>query len=244
MSLLMVWPESIAFLAAVGVVTRRILGLSGRRSQVQPLLPGDHERVCRRLKLELEVPSAALAVTLDDAMGARECGQPVLALSTLELASAQWSRQADLITYLLHTVMRYLPLASMSLPMRSLVEPDYYKSDTMRGYLALHYSADQFVFRSKQRFNLHIRMLDQAVSLVTSDFMDAHSGQDRSDDSALWCRVDHDFHDFDLLTKKTILALHDFIGCLPLSALRDFAAEIQPALRAGVRAYSDEDWDA
>jgi hypothetical protein len=231
----MIW-ESIAVLAAVGIVTRRLLGLSRRRQKTNLPLPGAHGRLCSTVTLKLERESAILAVSLNEAMEARESGEHELAWSTLHLMSRpQWVRQADMLVLVLGAMTRHLPLARVTLPPRTLM-PEFFKSDAMRGYLAMHDSADQFLFRSKPRFSFHVRTLDEAVGRLTADFLEAQPGPLLLPESDLWTRLDHDFHDFDLLTKETVLAVRGFIACLPAAALESFAAEVRPALLQGVRA--------
>jgi hypothetical protein len=239
----MVWPESIAVLTAVGLVTRRVLGLAGRPPKSNLPVAGTRGRLCRAVTLELEAQSAILAVTLNEVMEERDAGLNDMAGSTLNLATSHWVRQAETLALLLRAVSNHLPLSRATLPSRALV-PEYFKSETMRGFLELYGSADQFIFRGKPRFSLHVRILDQAVARMTADFMDAQPGEQPSPGFDCWTRLDHDFHDFDLLTKETVLSVRSFVVCLNSSALESFAAEVLPALRRGVRASSDEHWDA
>ena len=235
----MIWAESIAVLTAVGLVTRRLLGLGRRNSKPGLPLPGAHGRLYHTLKLELDAESVILAVSLNEAMEARDCGEYDHAWSTLHLMSApQWMRQADTLALVLHAMTNHLPMARVTLPARTLM-PEFFKSEAMQGYLALHDSTDQFLFRGKPRFSLHLRTLEEAASRLTSDFLEAQPSPVLQPDSDLWTRLDHDYHDFDLLTKETELALRGFIACLPSTALESFAAEVRPALRQGVRAFSE-----
>ena len=241
----MVWPESIAVLATVGLITRRLLGLSGPKPKSGLPVATRRQRLCHIVTLELDAQSAILAVALNDAIEERDSGQPDLVWSTLHLATTQWVRQAETLALLLGAVTRYLPVARLPLPGRALV-PEFFRSDAMRGYLELHDTADQFVFRNKPRFRLHVRALDEAVARLTADFVETQPGTIPSPDSGLWMRLDHDFHDFDLLTKETILTVRGFVVCLPPAALESFAAEVLPTMRRGVRASCDEQehWDA
>lgn len=235
----MILPEGIAVLAAIGVVTRRLLGLSGRHPNPHLPLPGAHGRLYQSVKLELDAQSAILAVSLNEAMEASACGEHELAWSTLHLMStAQWTRQADTLELLVRAMRRHLPLARVTLTSRTLI-PEFFKSDAMQGYLALHDGVDQFVFRSKPRFSLHLRTLEEALGRLTSDFLEAQPGPLLEPDSDLWTRLDHDFHDFDLLTKETVLAAKSFIGCLSSASLESFAAEVRPTLLQGVRACGE-----
>jgi hypothetical protein len=237
----MVWPESLAVLTAVGVVTRRLLGLTGTGPKTGLPLSGDRERFYRSVTLELDAQTAILAVSLNDAMEERACGHLELARSTLRLTAAQWNRQAETLALVLSAMTSHLPMARVSQPSRALV-PEYFKSKAMQGYLGMHDRADQFVFRNKPRFSLHLRALEHAVATLTVDFLEAQRGT--HGDATLWARLDDDFHDFDLLTKETLLALRTFMAGLPPKALESFASEVQPALRHGVRASSEEHWDA
>ena len=230
----MVWAESIVVLVVVAVVTRKVLGLSGP-SPAPNLPPADvRRRLSRLVTLEVEAQSAILAISLNDAMEEHETGQPELAWNTLHLmTSAQWVRQAEMLGVLLNAVTRHLPLTRMSVPTRSLV-PEFFKSEAMRGYLVLHDTAEQFLFRGKPRFSLHVRALDQALLRLTTDFLESQPDPLSLLDDDLWSRLDHDFHDFDLLSKETVLTVRGVIASLPANALDSFAAEILPALRHAV----------
>jgi hypothetical protein len=235
----MVWPESIAVLVAVGLVTRRLLGLNGTRAKAGVDLGGNGGRLCRAITLELEAQCATLAVSLNEAMEESDSGQPDLAWNTLHLmTNAQWVRQAETLAVLLQAVIRHLPLIRLSLPARRLV-PEFFKSEVMHGYLALHNTADQFIFRGKPRFSLHVRALDQAVTRLTADFLKAQPGPLSLPDADLWNRLDHDFHDFDLVSKETVLTVRGVIACLPAAALESFSAEVLPVLRRGVRSSGE-----
>jgi len=235
----MVWVESIIVLAVVAVTTRKILGLSGP-SPARHLPSADvRRRLSRAVTLEIEAQSAILAISLNDAMEERETGQPELAWSTLHLmTSAQWVRQAETLGVLLSAVTRHLPLTTIAVPTRGLV-PEFFKSEVMRGYLALHDTAEQFLFRGKPRFSLHVRALDQAVLRLTNDFLESQPDPLSLRDGDLWSRLDHDFHDFDVLSKETVLTVRGVIASLPANALDSFAAEILPALRCGVRSIDE-----
>jgi hypothetical protein len=235
----MVWAESIVVLVVVAVVTRKVLGLNGPRP-AQHLPPADmRRRLSRLVTLEVEAQSASLAVSLNDAMEERETGQAELAWSTIHLmTSAQWVRQAETLAVLLNAVTRHLPLTGMSVPTRSLV-PEFFKSEVMQGYLGLHDTAEQFLFRGKPRFSLHVRALDQAVLRLTNDFLESQPSPLSLRDDDLWSRLDHDFHDFDLLSKETVLTVRGVIASLPANALESFAAEVLPTLRRGVRALDE-----
>ncbi|HEV2425633.1 MAG TPA: hypothetical protein VGZ29_12465 [Terriglobia bacterium] len=240
---MMIWPEGLAVLTAVALVTRRLLGLSSRHPKRKLPLPGAHGRLYQSVKLELDAQSAILAVSLNEAMEAHECGEHEVAWSTLHLMSAaQWTRQADTLELLVRAMRDHLPLARVTLAARTLL-PKLFKSEAMQGYLALHDTADQFLFRGKPRFSLHLRTLEEALGLLTSDFLEAQPGPLLEPGPDLWVRLDHDFHDFDLLTKETELAVESFIACLPSNSLESFAVEVRPALLQGVRA-SGQHYDA
>jgi hypothetical protein len=235
----MVWAGSIIVLVVVAVVTRKILGLSGPNPAPHLASADARRRLSRAVTLEIEAQSAILAISLNDAMEERETGQPELAWSTLHLmTSAQWVRLAETLGVLLNAVTRHLPLTRITAPARSLV-PEFFRSEVMQGYLALHDSAEQFLFRGKPRFTLHVRALDQAVLRLTNDFLESQPGPLSLRDDDVWSRLDHDFHDFDLLSKETVLTVRGVIASLPANALDSFAAEILPALRRGVRSVDE-----
>ena len=232
----MTWLLGGAILSGVGVLLRQVLGGNTPSSDVVVRLDRERRCVYEAVALELETQSAILAVSLDDAMAERDCGNLEIAWRLLALTVSEWHRLAEILNFLLRVLDNSLPLAQIAVPTRSM-DAAYFKSEMMIDYVRLHELLDQFVFRSKLRFHLQVRVLRHAVETLTDDFRRAqpaaYSLLGRS--TELWSRLDGDFHDFDLITKKTLLTLRTFLACLPTTALERFAAELRPILERGVR---------
>src|SRR5207237_8519070 len=98
----------------------------------------------------------------------------------------------------------------------------------------------QLVLRSKLRFQLHIRTLRRAAEAVTADFRHEYQAAAEAENQSpdLWRLLDLEAHDFDLITKETLLAFRAFLPCLRDSDLPRFAAELKAVMPRGVRAVS------
>lgn len=232
-------------LLVLGLVLRRLLGLTGGARDARTPLNGHRQRLCQAIVLELEAQSAILAISLNDAIEERESGNFDNASNLLHLTASEWERLAELLTFLLQVTGDYLPLARVAVPPRTM-DATHFKSESMIEYVRLHEWVDQFLFRNKLRFNLQVRILRRAVETLTEDFRQAHPRAHCAhltvgDPSLAWNRLDRDLHDLDLISKEILLTLRSFLGCLPDSAARQFAAELRPVLERGVRsgAWSD-----
>ncbi|HUI42671.1 MAG TPA: hypothetical protein VL523_11955 [Terriglobia bacterium] len=204
-------------------------------------LDAESERICKAVTLELEARSAILAVSLNDAIEERGSENPEITSSLLELTASEWDRLAEDVMAILEVISNNLPLAPVTLPVRNIV-PSHFKSDVMMDYVRLHEWVDQFLFRTKLRFNLQVRVLRHAVETLSSDFRQAQPLLQPAQGASglLWDRLDRDFHDFDLISKETLLALRNLVGCLPEDAIADIAAQLQPLLQQGVRSADTE----
>lgn len=233
----MTWPVSVVVLAAVALLTRWVLGLSGSERRSRLPLDERRERLCRAIALELETRSAIVAVSLDDAIQERVVGNAEIAWSLRHLTVSEWNQLADILLLLLREVTSYLPMARVPLPPRALAL-EYFKSEALTNHLRLYNHVDEFLFRNRRRFDLQLHVLRHAVEALTADFGRNQTQTHGPSDSAIWIRLDHDYHDFDLIMKETVLALRTFLACLPDAAVDEFTARIQPALRRGVRFHS------
>jgi len=143
---------------------------------------------------------------------------------------------ADIVDLLLSAITKHLPVARLPLPIRNMVAHRF-RSQSMIDYVRMHEILDQLVFRSKFRFHLHIRVLRRAAETLTADFGSTQHQGERTTERpvAVWNQLDLDFHDFDLITKETLLALRAFLLYLPDDGLADFATDLSPILAHGVR---------
>ena len=229
------WLLCSALLLGVALVLRRMLGLSTRESSGRISLDADREKLCQAVGLEFEAEVAILTVLLNDAIEEWASGNPEIAAGLLRLAICQWNRLAGALNLLLRVTGNYLPVARATLPVRRLAKGGF-RSEKVVDCVRVHELAHRFLFRTKLRFNLHVRLLRYATEALTADFQSQPqqaAGGDPSDTA--WNRLERDLHDLDLLTREVLFSLRDFVGCLPVNAARDFAAELQPVLTTGVR---------
>ena len=237
----MAWALGGIVLVVIGVAMRRLLGLSGQGAKRNGRLDAVSERLCQAVTLELEARSHILAVSLNDAIEERNSGNSEIAARLLDLTASEWDRLAEYLLVILGVIARFMPLAQVTLPVRDIV-PSRFKSEVMADYVRLHEWVDQFLFRTKLRFHLQVRVLRHAVETLTFDFRQAQPlfQPTQSVAGVIWARLDHDYHDFDLIGKETLLAFRSLLACLPSDAVAEIMAELQPLLRFGVRS-SDVD---
>lgn len=231
-----------AVLMAVGVTLRRLLHL-GEQATRRPVglvpLSADREAVYRPVALEVEAQAAILGISLNDAIEERDFGNHEIAWRLVWLAACEWDQLASIVAVLLNTVSTHMPVARLPLPVRDMVAHRF-KSRIMIDYVRVHELLDQLVFRSKLRFQLHIRVLRRAVETLTAEFRRTHRYAQQTQDRSLelWSRLDLYFHDLDLVAKETLLALRAFLASLPEAALADFAADLRILVCHGVRTTS------
>ena len=234
---IMAWLLASIVLVALGVLLRRLLGLTSAGQDTRTPLGSHQQQLCQTIVLEVEAQSAMLAISLNEAMEERDLQNFDNARNFLHLTASEWERLAEFLTFVLQLTGDYLPLARIAIPARAM-DAAHFKSESMIEYVRLHEWVDQFLFRNKLRFNLQVRVLRRAVETLTVDFRQtqprAHSTVE--DPSAAWSRLDRDLHDLDLISKEVLLTIRSFLACLPETATHQFAAELRPVLERGVRA--------
>ena len=236
----MEWVFGGLVLVAFGAVLRRVLRMNSDGPKPGPVPLGlAREAIYRPIALELETQAAILGISLNDAFEERDSGHSDNAWCLVHLSTSEWGRLAEIVVALLNTVNEYMPLARVAVPVRSLAT-QHFKSRIMIELMRTHELVQQLVFRSKLRFQLHIRTLRRAAETVTADFRhEFHAAEDAGNQSPdLWRLLDLEAHDFDLITKETLLAFRAFLPCLRDSDLAGFAAEIKSVMPRGVRTVS------
>ena len=226
-------------LVAFGLILRRILGLDGGGRQSLygwVRLTADRESVYQSVALEIETQASILGVCLNDAMEQRGSGREEIAWRLVGLVDCQWDRLADIVSGLLIALAKYMPVARVVLPVRN-IGARHFKSSAMVDYARMHEVFDQFVFRHKARFSLHVRVMRHAVETLTAQFAKAYGrGLQATDGSnEIWNDLDFCFHDFDVITKEVLLALRAFLACLPEGELHQLTAELNALVAQGVR---------
>jgi hypothetical protein len=227
-------------LIPLGVLLRWILRLDRRDDQHirgPVTLGADREAIFQPISLEMETQAAILGISLNDAISERDAGQVEIAWRLVRLTASEWDRLAEILRLLSKVMAEHVGNARVVIPTRS-VTAHHFRSRVMIDYLRMHELLDQLVFRSKLRFQLHLRMLRRAADTLSTEFRRSYRYADRTEDRPpeLWNRLDYYFHDFDLITKETLLAFRALLSCLPHSDLAGLATDLKPLVRHGVRA--------
>lgn len=235
----MIWIVEASILLVVAVVLRRVLrmgrdsvaqsaSLRRRKSNVRPLYTP--------IASEIEAHTTILGVLLNDAIEEQNAGRADLASRVINLFDNEWVRLVNLILNLQNLSLKYLPTAESSIAPRT-INASSFRSQPMNEFLRRHGVLDQFVFRSKLRFQLHLRLLQRATAVLNEDFDEAKRNADVGTGKVFsWtlAQLDLYFHDLDLLTKETLLGLHTELASLPDAALQEITAELLVLTRNGV----------
>lgn len=238
----MAWVLGVLVLLAAAVVLRRVLALdplTTRGAMSLLALTPDRDAIYQPIAQEIETQAAILSISLNDAIDERDSGHNEIAWRLVRLSVSEWDRLSEILTILLNVVSEHMGSARMVIPVRGMVSQRF-KSRTMIDYLRMHELLDQLVFRSKMRFQLHVRVLRRGAETLTIEFRRAYRYAERTEDRPpeLWHKLDLYFHDFDLVIKESLLAFRAFLVCLPHSTLSGFAAQLRPVVRHGVRTTS------
>ncbi len=235
----MKWALSMLALVLFGTALRRLLRLDRhppqRPSGLSPL-GADREAIYEPLALEVETQAAILGISLNDAMNERDAGHSDTAWRLVRLSVSEWDRLAEMLSVLLNALSKHVASARAVVPPHA-VAASRFKSRVMFDYVRMHEVLDQLVFRSKLRFQLHIRVLRRAADTLTAEFRRAYRHADRTPDRPpeLWNQLDYYFHDFDMVVKEMLLAFRLLLASLPHSDLPALAADLKAAVRRGVR---------
>lgn len=233
------WLWGVGVLFLLGAALRWILRLDEveppRMTGLHPLGP-EREALYQPIAQEMETQAAILGISLNDAIEERDAGQPQIAWHLVRLSLAEWDRLVQIVGSLSNVMSRQLGNARVVVPVRS-VAANRFKSRAMVDYLRMHELFDQLVFRSRLRFQLHLRMLRRAAETLRREFRRDYRYGERTEDRPpeMWARFDYYFHDFDLVVKETLLAFRTLLACLPHSSLQAFATDLKSVVRRGVR---------
>jgi len=219
---------------AVGVLLRRALRMDGPRPKTYnglALLSREQARIYDLVVRDMEIEATILGVALNEAIEERDAGNNENAWRLVLLAASEWDRLVAITVTLLSQMSRYLPVARLDSPARRM-QPERFKSKIMIDYVRLHEILPQFVFHSKLRFQLHLRVMRRAVESLTAEFRHLHRVAERSAvrPLELWGHLDLYFHDLDLLTKETLLALRAFVRGLSGDELSKFGVDLHAQL--------------
>ena len=226
-------------LLVLGLVLRRVLGMhtraKSRDGRPVPLSP-ELEALYLPVAQEIDAHFAILGITLGDAFAQREANQPEMAWQIVHLAMLEWDRMAGFVVGLQNTLSKFLPNTEVVVPVRP-VSADNFKSRPVIGYVGLYEFLDRLVFSSKRRFALQLRVLSRTSILVSKEFrrVCVEGARSRDVSPEVWNRLDLYFHDFDLITKESLLAFRALLACQSPEGVRALSLDLHVLLSQGVR---------
>ncbi len=230
---------ALLILAAVALLLRKVLHMDvdeGSEHNLLGSLSRDLHPLYSPLAQEIETQITILGITLNDAFGEREAGQHELSWHVIRLTRGEWDRLGDLVTGLQGVLAKFLPLTHEIAILRRIAIGNF-KSRTMRDHVRMYEFLDQLTFSSKRRFGLQLRLLSRSRELLNNEFQRTSREGARSLDSSIemWTRLDFLFHDFDLISKETLLAFRTMLACQTPERAQELAAELQELLRSSSR---------
>lgn len=239
----MYWALAGLTLVVTGVVLRRLMRLDEPPPQSRGFVCLDpkHEEVYEPVSLEVETQSLLLAISLNEALGEQKAGSIDSAWLHVRLAAGQWERLAEIVVCVLDTIDDHVPNANSTLHSRNMDRLEF-RSCTMVQFVPVRTLLDQLIFRSKVRYQVHLRVLRSAVEALAREFSRmANSIQAKPDASPDgWESLDPAFHDFDLIIKETLLYMRAFLFAVGDLDLPAFATDINNAIsRRSVRSRAN-----
>ena len=235
----MQWLVAGLILTVVAWSLRRMLHMNGRGKAPAggwEYLREDVQSIYQPVAQEIETQTAILGITLNEAFGEREAARHEMAWHVVRLALGEWERLRGLVVGLQDLLVKFLPATQGIVVMRR-VAVGHFKSRAAIDNVALYEFLDQVLFSSKHRFALQLRLLFRTSALLTKEFRRTCRQGERTLDSSgeLWTRLDYYFHDFDLITKETLLAFRALLACQSPKAARELALDLQTLLERGTR---------
>lgn len=237
----MYWLSGALLLVVVGLVLRRLLRLNGslsRPPEAPSWLTAERESIYLHVTREVETQTAMLAVSLNDAFQERAADHHEIACRLVSLSVSEWARLAEVVQALLNIITKYI--AQIDGLVLHSIRSQRFKSPPLIDDVRLHELLVQFVFRSRLRCQLQVRLLRRATETLTSEFrrICEYLDQTRDDSAEVWQCLDIYFHDFDLIIKETLLALHALLASMPRSLAAELNHALQIAVERGVRSSS------
>jgi hypothetical protein len=226
----MVWICEIGVLLVVAVGLRHVLhmGRTSAPEQGAPRFRRPHNNpICSPLAAEIEAHTTILGVLLNDAVEEQNSGNTENASRVLSIFDSERERLVALVVSLQNLSLKYLPAVQYPLDGRTL-DPQCFRSQPVNDFLKRHGGLEQFVFRSKLRFQLQLRLLRRATALLNESFevLKHESESNAVLFGAVLSQMDFYYHDLDLLTKESLLNFSAEVACLPESVTEEIAAEL------------------
>jgi len=226
----MLWILEIGILLALAVVLRRVLHM-GHATAPERVFPRfrrpANNPLCSPLLSEINAHTAILGVVLNDAINEMASGSPEIARRMLGVFNSERERLVDLVINVQNLSLKYLPTVQYPIDAR-ILHPASFRSEPVIDILKRHGVLEQFVFRSKLRFQLQLRLLRRATALLNESFEEVRrsSGTEAENFHSTLTQLDLYYHDLDLLAKETILGFSEELAALPDAVLEDMVAEI------------------
>lgn len=235
----MEWALAGVTLVLVAFVCRRILRLDQPlpRSRALTALSRSRQEIYHPVSLEIETQTAILGISLNEALGERDSGNVENALRLVRLAVCQWDRLAEIVAVMLKAVTESVPAARSIMVVRG-INPDQFRSKAIVEVSGTQAVLEQLVFRSRVRYQIHVRFLRRSVEALTAEFRRSYRSADREATGEIWRSLDPAFHDFDLVIKESLLAFRILLIALPDTALPAFTEDLKGIVSRSVRAKS------
>lgn len=227
----MVWIVEAGVLLVVATVLRRTLHL-GRHAAPKAAAPmkgsPSVKPQCSPLALDLDAHATILGVLLNDAMEEHNSDRTSLAWETLAVFDDEWGRFIKLVKNLQSLSLRYLPTVELPIDARNL-DFHSFRSQPLGEFIRRNGDLSQFVFRSKERFQLQMRLLGRATALLDESFEELRHDAKQSPRVFDWAlsQIDLHFHDLDRLAKETLLGFNEELGCLASTQQQELMEELE-----------------
>jgi hypothetical protein len=226
----MVWIFEIGILTVVALVLRRTLSMGKcpvlHKASMRFRRPANNP-LCLPLVSEIDAHTSILGVTLNDAIDELASGNLEIARCMLSVFNSERERLVELVINLQNLSLKYLPTVQYPVEARNL-DPESFRSQPVSEFLKRHGILEQFIFRSKLRFQLQLRLLRRVTAQLNESFEEAirkpGMGIEAFDETL--AKLDLYFHDLDLLTKETLLGFSAELASLPDDVLEDLTAEV------------------
>lgn len=196
----------------------------------------EREKIYQPVAHEIETQTAILGVALNDALGERKSGDSDNAWRLVRLAACQWDRVAEITITILNVITDNLPYAQPMVNVRN-VNASRFRSPAMIDFAGMQEALDHSVFRSKIRYQIHIRVLRRAVETLTLEFRGCFRAAEKMQESRpeMWISLDPAFHDLDLITKESLLAFRGLLIALPDAALSALLSDLKSVITPHAR---------
>jgi len=226
----MIWIFEIGILFVVALALRRILHMGRddvRQVQAPRFRRPGNNPLCTPLASEIEGHTTILGVLLNDVIEEQNSGNAEVARRMLRVFDSERERLVELVVDLQNLSIKYLPAIQYPIYTRFL-NHEAFRSQPVSDFVKRHGGLDQFIFRSKLRFNLQLRLMRRVTALLNESFEELKDGAETTSASLDWAlfQIDLYFHDLDLLAKETLLGFNEQLAGLPDSVRQDIGVEI------------------